>query len=214
MRKKGFGSKFDTPVLFSTVLIFAALVFSNGCGGGFDESKSSLADELVQIRTEKNLLEEEMDRTQTENQQLIEQVKILKGLDAKINPDDIYDLKQIKITRYTKLYDKDKDGTNETLIVYVKPLDEYEDEVKAAGTVDIELWSLEDDANDVVLGTWHVGVDELKDMWFSTMMSINYRLSFELGAEAIGLNEPMVVKVKFIDYLSGKVFKEQKIIKP
>ena len=47
MRKKGFGSKFDTPVLFSTVLIFAALVFSNGCGGGFDESKSSLADELA-----------------------------------------------------------------------------------------------------------------------------------------------------------------------
>jgi len=214
MRKKGFNSKFDTPVLFSTILICLVLLLSNGCGGGFDESKSTLAEELVQIRTEKNLLEEEMQRTQSENEQLIEQVKVLKGLDAKINPDDIYDLKQIKITRYTKLYDKDKDGTNETLIVYVKPLDEWEDEVKAAGTFDIELWSLDGDANDVVLGTWHVGVEELKDMWFATMMSINYRLSFDLPAEAVGSDEPFVVKVKFTDYLSGKVFKEQKIIKP
>ena len=192
----------------------ALLFFLNGCGGGFDESKSSLADELVQMRTEKNLLEEEMERTQAENQQLIEQVKVLKGLDAKINPDEIYDLKQIKIARYTKLYDKDKDGTDETLLVYIKPLDEWEDEVKAAGTLDIELWTLQDDVNDVVLGTWHVGVEELKDMWFATMLSINYRLSFELPAEAIGLNEPMLVKAKFTDHLSGKVFKEQKIIKP
>ena len=214
MRKKGFGSKFDTAVLFPTILIYAVLFFLNGCGGGFDESKSSLAEKLVQIRTEKNLLEGEMERTQAENQQLIEQVKVLKGLDAKINPDDIYDLKQIKIARYTKLYDKDKDGTNETLLVYIKPLDEWEDEVKAAGTFDIELWTLGDDVNDVVLGSWHVSVEELKDMWFATMLSINYRLSFKLPAEAIGLNEPMVVKAKFTDYLSGKILKEQKIIKP
>ena len=55
---------------------------------------------------------------------------------------------------------------------------------------------------------------ELKQNWFATLITINYRLMFDVAEKITGNEEELVVKVTFTDYLSGKIFKQQKVIRP
>ncbi|GAH67953.1 unnamed protein product, partial [marine sediment metagenome] len=55
---------------------------------------------------------------------------------------------------------------------------------------------------------------ELKKLWFATLITINYRLTFDVADKITGDEEALTVKVTFTDYLTGKVFTEQKVIKP
>ncbi len=65
-----------------------------------------------------------------------------------------------------------------------------------------------------MLAKWHVKPDELKKLWFDTVLTSNYRLAFDVNDIVKSFDKPLTVKVTFTDYLSGKVFEEQKIIKP
>ena len=64
-----------------------------------------------------------------------------------------------------------------------------------------------------MLGQWKIEPDELKKLWFETLVSIYYRLTFNVADIIDNLKEPLTVKVTFTDYLTGKVFTEQKAIK-
>ena len=59
------------------------------------------------------------------------------------------------------------------------------------------------------LAQWHVEPIELKKMWVATMMSINYRLPFDVGEKIAAAKGDLTVKVTFTDYIFGKVFTEQ-----
>ncbi len=86
--------------------------------------------------------------------------------------------------------------------------------MKATGAVDVQLWDLNKEQDEALVGQWHVGPEELKGLWFATLIIINYRLTFDVGEKIEEFKEPLTVKVTFTDYLSGKVFKEQRVIKP
>jgi outer membrane murein-binding lipoprotein Lpp len=187
------------------------LIWAAGCENG---GKSPLAEKVDTLRLEKRQLARQIEQSKTEAEQLRKQIETLSGLGPDIRLENLYDLRQIKITKYTNLYDKDKDGQKEKLIVYIQPIDEQGDIVKASGAVDVQLWDLNKKAGQALLGQWHVKPDELKKLWFATILIINYRLTFDVADKIERFEEPLTVKVTFTDYLSGKVFKEQKVIKP
>jgi seryl-tRNA synthetase len=193
--------------LCACALVF---LFAAGC-----ESSDRLtpAEQIRALRQEKRQLQNQLEQSRSQNQQLKKQVQVISGL-----PEDkfesLYELKKIKLTRYTNLYDKDKDGKKEKLIVYIQPIDTENDKVKAGGTVDVQLWDLNRESDKALLGQWHVGPDELKKLWFDTFLFINYRLAFDVADIVESFDEPLTVKVTFTDYLSGKVLTEQKVLKP
>jgi hypothetical protein len=123
----------------------------------------------------------------------------------------LYRLRDVMISRYSGFYDKDKNGEPDRLIVYVEPVDQAGDVVKAAGTVDVQLWDLSADPNRALLGQWHVKAQELHKMWFATLVTINYRLMFD-RPQAVPNERPLTVKVVFTDGLSGQVFTDQIVI--
>jgi len=69
-------------------------------------------------------------------------------------------------------------------------------------------------ADSAMLGQWTVGDEELKGLWYATMMKINYRLTFDIAGVVKDFSQPLTVKVTFTDYLSGRTFSEQHVIKP
>jgi hypothetical protein len=148
-----------------------------------------------------------------EKEQLEQQVNTLAGLPETVDALQFFKLRDVKLTKRTGLYDKDKDGRCETLIVYIKPLDQDGDVVKAAAQVDVQLWDLNSDGAEALLGTWAVEPEKLRKLWFSTMLSINYRLMFDLPGKAISLQGPLTVKVVFTDLLSGVVFNQHALVK-
>jgi len=172
--------------------------------------------EIKTLREEKTQLTRQIEQANTENEQLKKQVAVLSALPADGRLENLYHLQQIKITDYTNFYDKDKDGKKETLIVYIQPIDGERDIVKATGAVDVQLWDLNKAEGEALLRQWHVGPEELKKLWLVTLITVNYRLSLDLGdiVDKIKTAEALTVKVKFTDYLTGKEFEEQKVIKP
>jgi len=173
-----------------------------------------LTDQIEQLTQEKAQLQRQIEQANTENNKLKSRVEVLSSLGPEGRLESFSPLKSIQIGRYTNFYDKDKDGKKEKLIVYVQPVDAEGDKVKAPGEVDVQLWNLNNSAGEALLGSWHVGPDELRKLWFATVVTINYRLTFDMPEAVKSFDEPLTVKVSFKDSLSGKTFEAQKVIKP
>jgi hypothetical protein len=198
-------------ILHFAFCIFIFMVIVTGCTS--PKEKESVAVQIEQLTQEKTQLQKQIEQSEKENEQLKQQVQVLSELPEEVKLENLNRLENIKIGRYTGFFDKDTDGRNEKLIVYVQPTDEQGDSLKAAGTVEVQLWDLNKTNGQAMLGQWKVEPDELKKLWFETLVSIYYRLTFDVADIVDSLEEPLTVKVTFTDYLTGKVFNEQKVIK-
>jgi len=200
------------PHILVLLLPCAFICLAAGC----EETgkKITLAEECSLLKQEKSQQAYEIKQLESENEQLQKQIQTLASLPEGPGSKNIYELQNVRITKYTNLYDKDNDGKEEKLIVYIQPMDTDGDIIKATGTVDVQLWDLNKADGQALLGQWHVKSEELKKLWFAAILGTNYRLTFDIADKIDKYEEPLTVKVSFIDYLSGKVFREQTVIKP
>ena len=194
------------------ILAGCLLAVAAGCDNA--GSRTSLAEEINTLRQERTQLTRQFEQSKSENEQLKEHIQVLSALPPEAKLENLDRLQRIKITGYTNLYDKDKDGRKEKLIVHIQPIDHDGDIIKAAGAVDVQFWDLNKDNGQALLAQWHFEPNELKKLWFAKFLSTSYRLTFDVADKVNLFEEPLTVKVTFTDYLTGKVFKEQKVIKP
>lgn len=190
----------------------AAMVFLAGCGIG-SERKSPLSVKVETLQREKAETTGDLEQCRVENEQLQQQVKALTALpgDRGENP---YKLTSVRISRFTGFYDDDKDGRREKLLVYLQPIDENGDIFKAAGTVSVQLWNLDDPNNgQALLGRWQVSPAELRKHWIAALVS-EYRIPLDVSLTPGLLARPLTVKVTFTDYLTGDLFHDQYAIQP
>ena len=200
---------FDSCLLVS---VFCLLAFLAGCESG-STSRMAMASEIEKLSRQTADLNRQIEQLKSDNAQLRKQIKVLSGL-SKDELEDLYKLQRIKIGGYTNFYDKDKDGKKEKLIVYIQPIDQDGDIIKIAGAVEVQLWDLNSpQANEALLAEWDVPPNQLRRLWYAALRT-NYRLTFDVADKINGLTEPLTVKVSFTDYLTGKVFTEQTVIKP
>ena len=198
-------------ILYSTFYIsyvFCLLLIA-GCQKS-NETRPLLL-KVEQLTQEKTRLQEDLTQSKSKNEQLKEQLQVLSGLPKNVRIDSLYHLQSVRIHRYTNLLDEDKDGKMDKLVVYLQPIDDQGDIIKAAGTVKVQLWDLNQPSGEALLGQWNVGADELKKHWV-TFLVTDYRLTFDLPEKIEHYDKPLTVKVT--DYLSGKVFYEQRTIEP
>ncbi len=195
----------------SSVLCF--LAFVAGCGSA--DSVSPLQEQITTLTVQQRQLENQLEQSKAENEQLKKQIQTLSGLPEQLKGQNLYSIQNIGIGKYTGFFDKDKDGKKEKLIVYIEPIDEQGDVIKAAADVEVELWDLSKTDGSALLAKWPVvKPDELKNLWFASMVKVNYRLTFDITDKVESFDEPLTVKITFTDYLSGKVFKKQQVINP
>ncbi len=194
------------------ILTGCLLAIVAGCGNG--GSRASLTKEINTLIQDKTQLTDQIEQSKFENEQLEKLLQFRSGLRPEARLKYIDRLLRIKIGGYTNLYDKDKDGRKEMLIVHIQPIDHDGDIIKAAGAVDVQLWDLNKDNGQALLTQWHIEPNELKKLWFAKFLSTSYRLTFDVADKIDEFEEPLTVKATFTDYLTGKVFKEQKVIKP
>jgi hypothetical protein len=193
-----------------TGLLLSGVIFCGGCGGS---QNKSLWQQIKSLGGEKDVLAGRVEKLEQENEQLLRQVKTLQMLDPNDRIMAIDVLKKIALGHRSGLYDKNNDGKKETLMVYIEPTDSAGDRVKAAGRVDVQLWNLNaKDPHNAFLKQWTVEPEKLKTCWVATMMTHYYRLSFPIGAIVKGDEKGLTVKVRFMDYFSGKILEDQRPI--
>ncbi len=195
-------------VLYAVAVLLALL--AAGCE---ENHEKNLEEKNFQLLKENTRLKRDLEKQLDENQQLQKQQKTLSTLDTQTRLNGLYSVKTIAITKYTNFYDKDKDGSKEKLIVYVQPFDSEGDLIKACGELDIELWDLSKES-DAMLKKWHFDAEELKKLWTAAVMKANYRMKLDIADIVKDFNKEYTVKAAFTDYVSGKVFTEQHVIKP
>lgn len=190
----------------STFLLVVA-----GCGIGSGR-KNPAEMRVGQLEQEKAGLAGEMEQYRAENEQLRAQIRSLSALpkDQSNNP---YEVTGLRIAKISNFFDKDRDGRQEKLVVYVQPIDVEGDVIKAAGTVAVQLWNLNKPDGQALLGQWQVQPAELRKVWFNAFTT-GYRLTFDRPEGLETLSEPLTVKATFIDYLTGETFRAQQVITP
>jgi len=191
------------------ILICAALSFAAGCKPS--NLRVAIASEVVELKQQNRQCEDKLKKSQAQVEQLKKQVAVLSEQKSGLKLKSIYNLQSLKITRYTGLYENEA-GKKERLIVYIQPIDDEGDVIKAAGSVDVQLWDL-NKPEKPLLAQWHIEPTELKKMWVATLITINYRLPFDVGDKIASTKGDLTVKVTFNDYIFGKVFTEQFTIK-
>lgn len=210
------------------VIIALVIGLLAGCGGRAQQHPWGTLTECEDQNTELSL---QIQTLQTKNDQLTEQVATLSGLDKNTRLPALDTLEKIRIGKYTGFYDADQNGTKESLVVYLEPLDTAQDYIKAVGTVNIELWDLSAPEDKAKGAEWTVEPTDLHKNWGGTIFRSYYRLEFVVTdllpapRNRVGTHlrsasydgqaaypAEYTLKVTFIDYLAGKVLTDQKVI--
>ena len=178
-----------------------------GCSSGEKRPWNTL-EACIQANTELSM---QVQHLEAENTQLTGQVNTLSTLDAAARLESLDTLEKIHIGKRTGFYDKDDNGTNETLVVYLEPLDTTQDYIKAVGRVDIELWDLNAADDRAKLAEWTLEPNELHKTWGGTIFAGYYRIKLPLEIPPNQQKE-YTLKVSFTDYLTGKVLTDQKVL--
>ncbi len=144
--------------------------------------------------------------------QLTKQVEGLMGLNKEARTEALSTLKAVELLSKSGLYPNDTTKKKDKLVVYLKPIDDVGDVIKAAGEVDVELWNLNAKPENAMLAQWKIVPEELKKRWTSSLMSTHYKLQFDAASALAGTEKELTLKMQFTDYLTGRVFKSQLVI--
>jgi len=194
----------------AVVVALALWALVAGCDRAQEQPLFSQIKLLDRANTELRL---QVEKLQRDNDRLRERIKTLSSLDPQARLEVLGRLENIEISGRSGLFDKDKNGTKETLVVYLRTIDDAGDAITAAGSVDVELWDLEAQDNPR-LAQWHIGPEELKRRWSSTVMTNYNRLTFDVSGLLKDIKNELTVKVTFTDYITGGILRKQKVIKP
>ena len=157
-------------------------------------------------------------KLKAENEQLKKQLETLMGISKPARIEAISAVTAIELTNRCGIYDKSKDsndtGKKKMLMVYLRPIDDMGDVLKAAGAVKIELWNLNAKPSEALLKSWQIEPKDLKKRWSGSLLTSYYKLSFDVNSILTGKEKELTLKAEFTDYLTGKILEGQRVIKP
>ena len=178
-----------------------------GCNGG----KKPPAETGVNLAQENARLKRKITEQDKLILELKQQLARLRGLPAK-HLEYLVQVSGIEFGRYTGARDKDNDGFDDGIIVYMVPRDRTGDKIKAAGEVEIELWDLEAAEGERELGRWHFGIEELPKYWLSLTLTNHFKFELDWAPGKAPKHKNLTLKLKYTDVLTGKEFEIQKLI--
>jgi hypothetical protein len=136
-------------VVLAWGFVICATVFVIGCGA---KRRARDAAARPAVAMEETGLRSKLEQVERENERLKKQNEMLSELPGEKRAGAVYKVQAVRIGNYTNIYKEEEDGEKEKLIVYVSPIDETGDAVKAAGEVKIQLWDLSKKENNAQLG--------------------------------------------------------------
>ena len=199
--------KIKKPVKFAYLFLLFAVVAA-GCENA--SKKVVIEKENRRLLAENKQLTKNIEKLQAEKDQFAGQLNIVNQLGREVRLEAMPTLNKIELTSRSGLYDKDKNGSLETLRVYVRVVDSDGDAVKIPGSITIQLWNLNAEPDKALLRSWELGPEEIKKLWSGTFMTGYYRLRLDVSDLAFSDDDTLTVNAVFTDYLSGRIAKAQR----
>lgn len=180
-----------------------------GCGSP-NQANIELRKQIQSLQTQVNQLQVENQGDQRTIQGLRDRTGYLPTLST-ARLDQLFTTHGLEFGRLTGGADLDpsKPG-DEGFIVYIVPTDQQGDQLKAAGTFDIDAFDL-DEPKDPLLGHWHFDLKQAKAAWTAALLQYNYVLTCRWKTR-IPRHSRITLKVTFFDELTQTPFTAQKVI--
>ena len=178
-----------------------------GCTGG----KKPPVEPGINLAQENAHLKREITEQDKQIAELKQQLARLRGLPAE-HLEYLVQAERVEFGKFTRAQDKDGDGFDEGIIVYMTPFDRFGDKIKAAGEVEIELWDLEAAQSERELGRWRFGMEELPKYWLSLTLTNHFKFELDWVPGKTPKHKNLTLKLKYTDVLTGKEYEIQKLI--
>ncbi len=126
---------------------------------------------------------------------------------SKLGPERLevlFAVEKIKLSRYTGGFDPDKTGGDDGVRVYMIPQDEGGRTVTAAGSVEIDVFDLAQKEESLLM-SYSFTAAQAKDHWQGGGLANHYSFTC-LWKDALPTGNEITIRVKFIDYLTGRTF--------
>ena len=196
-------------IRLSAVLAGGALVCATGCGSP-SKVNIELRKQVQTLQAENAKLRQEHDADQRVITGLHDRQGTLPTLPAD-RLAHLFTTHGIQFGRLTGGADLDpnKPG-DEGIAVYVVPVDETGDKLKAAGSFDIEAFDLAEPQSPLV-GHWHFDLQQTRAAWSDVLIEYNYVLICP-WQNVIPKHPDLTVKVTFLDELTQTPFTAQRVV--
>jgi len=199
-------------VTISAALISAAL---SGCGSmdifQSDKKITDLKAELAEARAETKAAKQAAADARAESAAKQKRIDTLMA----IGPDRLKKLHHpvsIKLGQYTGGADLDAQPGHDGVKVYLRPIDQRGDTIKAAGTVRIQLYDLAAESGANLVGQFDFDADQVSKAFSGGFMAYHFTFTCP-WKPAPPKNAGLTIRVEFTDYLTGKKFSAQKVCK-
>lgn len=139
-----------------------------------------------------------------------ERIQTLQGLGPK-RLDRLYSVTRIDITRYSGGVNLGDGAGDQGVRLYIRPLDQQGDVIKAAGTFKVQVFDLAQSPQDSLVVGCEYPPEETAKHWYGGF--ITYQYQFDCLWKSPPRHADLTVQVSFTDYLTGQTFLVQKAIK-
>ncbi len=141
-----------------------------------------------------------------------QQIETLQGLGEK-RMENVFTVAAIEISRNSGGIDTDKTPGQDTVVVFLKPLDKNGDILKAAGDVTIQLFDLAQPKDQTLYAEFTYPVKDIHQYWAGGLLSNQYTFRCPFPEGTAPAHPEINLRVTFTDYLTGQTFTAQKLLK-
>jgi len=190
-------------------LVLLGVLAAPGTGGCEPFRAADLEPQLQQARQENARLKADIRQLQQTLAERRKEIQTLRALGEK-RLDLLFHVRRIRLGRYTAGRDLDNTPGDDGVRVYLSPLDQHGQPIKAAGTVRIRLFDLaRPDGN--LLAEHAFSVEEVGRHWQGWPLTYHY--AFDCPWTRPPAGGEVTVRAEFTDYLTGKHFTAQRACK-
>jgi len=195
--------------VLSCVLIGGAALGAAGCGAP-SRANIDLRKRVQSLQTQVGQLQQQHQADQQVIAGLRSRVPGVPSLsNERLNR--LFTTRGIQFARLTGAVDLDpKKPGDEGLALYVVPIDDSGQALKAAGTFDVDVFDLAEPKNPLV-GHWHFDLQHAKAAWNGYLLDYSYVLTLR-WQKVIPKHADLTVKVTFFDELTQTPFTAQRVV--
>lgn len=195
-----------SPAATAVAAMLALCLLTAGC-----EDQVRLRQNLKTALEENEKLKTENQGLQSEVNQQAKTIETLRGLGGEERLKNLYVVKTIKLGNYTGGFNLDSRDGDEGIKVYVEPIDQYGNVIKAPAEVKIQLFDLAEPAEKNLLGEYKWTVEQVGKEWSGGFGAYHYSFFCRWKDDIPPNHDQITVRVEFTDYLTGEVFEAQKL---
>jgi hypothetical protein len=188
-----------------SLALLALLMMLGGCGptqAEFDQSRN----EAVELRQQVAAVRVELEGLQNTINEQRQQVDTLMNLGDK-RLELLYQVQRLQVGRYTGGVNTDNRPGDDAVKVMFSPIDQQGSELKAAGSLTVELYDLAAPADRNLVGKCSYSVQDMSRFWYSGFATYHYSVVCPFMSPP--RHEEITIRIAFTEYLTGKVFTAQ-----